>query len=169
VVPGPETEPYYACRSLFRHSVTHSWCRRCLEATCFGGDGLAELPAPEEVQDELRAYHSNKSLSETMCRMVSDRHFIILKPVSAHSSKMKATLHKFELAFILLEFELLVYACSRWRLEFYQEFIFPLKIRSTTSFGGEVNVDLRHVKEPHEHEKMLCRQNSAAMSLLLCY
>jgi hypothetical protein len=44
------------------------------------------------------------------------------------------------------------------------------KIRSTPSFGGEVKpsvpfVDLWHVKEPYEHEQMLCRQNSAAMFL----
>jgi hypothetical protein len=29
-------------------------------------------------------------------------------------------------------------------------FLRVIKIRSTTSFGGEV--DLRHVKEPYEHE-----------------
>jgi hypothetical protein len=42
-----------------------------------------------------------------------------------------------------------------------------MKIRSTTSFSEEVKpshvVDLRHVKEPYEHEKMLRKQNSAAM------
>jgi hypothetical protein len=32
-------------------------------------------------------------------------------------------------------------------------FLRVIKVRSTTSFGGEVNiVDLRHVKEPYEHE-----------------
>jgi hypothetical protein len=36
-----------------------------------------------------------------------------------------------------------------------------IKIRSRLSHV----VDLRHVKEPDEHEKMLCKQNSAAMFL----
>jgi hypothetical protein len=49
-------------------------------------------------------------------------------------------------------------------------FLRVIKIHSATSFGGEVKPSvpchhLQHVKEPYEHEKMLCRQNSVAMFL----
>jgi hypothetical protein len=45
-----------------------------------------------------------------------------------------------------------------------------IKIRSTSSFRGYVSrrshvADLRHVKELYKHEKILHRQNSAAMFL----